>query len=187
MIELEILVELKSSQEDTIKIFDRFEFVSESYIEDIYYFDPLREDLKPEDDFRLNASFRLRNKVGKAFMTYKNDVFEQGRWLYSDELETDIGDFAIAKKIVESLGLRELVVLKNTKRIYHFNDYEIVLEQVEHLGQFMEVELKTPVSESDAVEKKKGIQEFIDSLGLDVSEELNCGKPELFLRKNMGN
>ena len=31
---------------------------------------------------------------------------------------------------------------------------------------------------------KKEIQNFIDGLGLNVSEELNMGKPEMYMKKN---
>ena len=36
----------------------------------------------------------------------------------------------------------------------------------------------------ETVEVKKEIQQFIDSLELNVSEELNMGKPEMMIRKN---
>ena len=50
------------------------------------------------------------------------------------------------------------------------------------LGYFIEVEYCTN-EDVDVVEVKKKIQTFIDRLGLNVSKELNMGKPEMMLRK----
>ncbi len=46
----------------------------------------------------------------------------------------------------------------------------------------MEVEY---LNETDDIHKiKKEIQDFIDNLGINVSKELNIGKPELFLKRH---
>lgn len=183
MIELEILVEVNSSYEQALEVLDQFNFLQENFTEDIYYVDPLRDTLQP-NDYRLQASFRLRYKGNKSFMTFKNDHFQGETWLYSDEYETEIGDFVTAQKILKHLGFEKLVVLRNLKRIYRHDSYEIVLEKVENLGCFLEVELKDSITENEIISQKAKIQSFIDSLELSVSPELNCGKPELYLRRN---
>jgi adenylate cyclase class IV len=58
----------------------------------------------------------------------------------------------------------------------------IEFESVKDLGLFLEVEFCTD-DDVDVATVKKEIQQFIDSLGLAVSKELNAGKPELMLRK----
>ena len=61
---------------------------------------------------------------------------------------------------------------------------QVFIEEVEKLGNFMEVEICT--DEDVSVKKvKKDIQNFIDSLGLDVSEELHIGKPEMMIKKGL--
>ena len=62
-------------------------------------------------------------------------------------------------------------------------DYEIVLEEVEDLGYFMEVEYCTN-EDVDVKNVKKQIQSFINSLDIKVSEELTMGKPEMIIKKN---
>ena len=47
----------------------------------------------------------------------------------------------------------------------------------------MEVEYCTN-DDVDINNTKKEIQEFIDSLNINLSKELNMGKPEMYLRKN---
>ena len=63
-----------------------------------------------------------------------------------------------------------------------YNDYEIVFETVKDLGYFIEVEYCTN-QDIDIKAKKEEIENFINSLGLNVSEELNIGKPEMMINK----
>ena len=85
--------------------------------------------------------------------------------------------------IINKLGFKELLTIHNSKRTYETGKYEIVLETVKDLGYFLEVEYCTN-EDVDVKEVKKDIQSFIDSLGLNVSEELNMGKPEMMIRKH---
>lgn len=50
------------------------------------------------------------------------------------------------------------------------------------MGLFLEVEYCTDIDGDVKMEKK--IQEFINSLGINVSEELNIGKPEMYMKKH---
>lgn len=182
MIELEILVEVKSAYHVALKELNKFKFISEDYVEDVYYYDPLRKDLLPNNN-RLYSSFRLRKKGNNFYVTYKNDIFLGDKWLYSNEQEVQISNFDTMKEILDKLGLKPLVSIENKKKIFNYNDYEIVLEKVDNLGVFLEVEIKREIEESQIFKEKRKIQEFINSLNLEVSEELNSGKPELLLKK----
>ena len=123
-------------------------------------------------------------KNKEHYTTYKVDKFdEDGKWLYSDEYETKFDDLFMLNNIINKLGFKELLTIHNSKRTYETGKYEIVLETVKDLGYFLEVEYCTN-EDVDVKEVKKDIQNFIDSLELNVSEELNMGKPEMMIRKN---
>ena len=66
---------------------------------------------------------------------------------------------------------------------YIYDKYEIVLEMVKDLGVFMEVEHCT-TDDVDIKSIKNNIQKFIDNLNISVSNELNYGKPEMFIKKH---
>jgi len=87
------------------------------------------------------------------------------------------------KMIFDKLGLVKFIEIDNEKETYIFNNYEIVIENVKDLGLFMEVEYCTK-EDIDIEEEKNKIQEFINSLGINVSEELNIGKPEMYMKKH---
>jgi len=181
MKEIEILVKVYSEKDKVIDILSKFEYKGLDEITDIYYYDPLRNNLKPINN-QINECLRLRTKNNENFITYKKDKFDDNKkWLYSDEYETEIKDSDIIKTILKNLELKELIKIKNKKRVYKYNDYEIVFEVVDDLGLFLEVEYSTN-KDVNILYIKKEIQEFINSLNIDVSEELNMGKPEMMLR-----
>ena len=183
--EVEILVEVLDSKEKALKVLHAFKFEEEKAVHDIYFYDPKRVDLKPEEGGRLNNSFRLRKKGKKAHITYKKDNFHaDGSWNYSDEYETEIQDFEITKKILDNLGIEVLTEVKCTKYIFITDDYEIVLEDVEGLGLFMEVETLKDLDEGDVGEEKDKIRKFMKGLGIKLGKEMDSGKPELMLKKN---
>ena len=76
-----------------------------------------------------------------------------------------------------------LAKISSHKTYYQYKDYEIVLEEVEKLGVFLEVELQNSAKYSDYINEKKKMQKFLNDLNLNVSNELNCGKPELYISK----
>jgi predicted adenylyl cyclase CyaB len=131
MKEIEILVEVLDEKDKVLESLRKFEVVGSKNTLDIYFFDPLRDDLKANVEGRLTRSFRLREKDGKCSVAYKLDNFnEDGIWIYSDEFETSVGDLKTGEQIINHLGLEELVRIDNTKHTFKTNNYEIVLEEV---------------------------------------------------------
>lgn len=185
MKEIEILVELYTDINKCKELLSSYELIGEKYTVDTYYYDPLRDNLKPNEKMQLNECMRVRSKGNKYFLTYKVDHFDKDIWLYSDEYETEINDVEMLNNIIERLGLKKLLVINNRKTIYKSELYEIALEEVDNLGNFMEVEYCTN-EEVDVNEIKKEINKFIACLNLDVSKELNMGKPEMMLHKGLG-
>lgn len=185
MKEIEILVEVLDSKEAVLEKLQAFNYQGIKKTLDIYFFDPLRKNLQPDRNNRLSGSCRLRNKNGQALLAYKTDNFdEKGVWIYSDEHEIEISDFKTGHTILSHLGMQTLIELENEKHTFLTDEFEIVFEDVKNLGLFLEVEAHT-LSDTESVQGvKKRIQQFIDGLKLNVSEELNAGKPELMLRKN---
>ena len=183
MKEIEILVEVYDDINNVKEKLTKFEYIGLKHTIDEYYYDPKRDELKPDNNNQLNHCLRLRTKDNEYCITYKDDVFDNDIWLYSNEYETKIENIDITREIFNKLGLKKFIEIDNKKETYKYNDYEIVIEDVKDLGLFMEVEYCTN-DDVDINNTKKEIQEFIDSLNINVSKELNMGKPEMYLRKN---
>jgi len=184
MKEIEVEVAFDNTKEEVMKVLSKYEFVGEKEITDIYYYDPERDNLKPESDLRLSETFRLRKKDNKCLITYKKQHFEGKLWVYSDEYETEVKDYETVKIIISMLGLVPLITVHNKRRIYKYKDFEIELEDVEGLGCFIEVE-KLSNSEKDEMLIKEEIRDFIRSLKLKNVRELNIGKNQYLLSIKM--
>lgn len=183
MKEVEILVEVYDDIEKLKNVLKQYTYVGLKRTIDEYYYDPLRKNLKPDENGKLNHCLRIRNKNDEFFLTYKDDVFENEKWLYSDEYETKIESIEMIRNIFSKLGLIKFIEIDNEKETYIFEDYEIVVENVKDLGIFMEVEYCTN-EDIDVKKVKDKIQKFIDNLNINTSEELNMGKPEMYMKKN---
>ena len=185
MKEVEILVQVYDNKETVLNSLKYLTFKGKKETLDIYYYDTLRNNLQVKNNKYPIEWFRLRKKNNKSFLTYKKDNYKDDIWLYSDEDETEITEFEIGKTIINKLGLKELITIDNIKHTFETKLYEIVFEEVKNLGLFLEVE-RLKISDTESVEEIKiEIQKFINTLKLNVSPELNIGKPELMLRQNL--
>ncbi len=184
--EVEILVEVFDSKKEALKKLNSFKFLGDKKTLDVYYFDPKRDDLKPDENGQLKNCLRIRDKDGKVSVAYKVDHFDKnGIWLYSDEYEIEASDFSKVEEIFKKLGFEELIRIENTKSTFINEDYEIVLEDVKDLGIFMEVERHNVLDREDIVKVKEEIWNWIKDLNIKVGLELTMGKPELMLRKKL--
>ncbi|AJF62806.1 MAG: Adenylyl cyclase CyaB [archaeon GW2011_AR20] len=182
MREVEILVKVLDSKQKALRLLKKLKFKGAIKILDTYYYDPRRKNLQILNKRYPKEWFRIRNKENKVYIAYKKDYLNKGKWLYSDEYETEVKNTKIIKKIISSLGLKKFFQIDNIKYTYLTKDYEVVLEDVNELGLFLEVE-KLNVKDSDNIIKiRKSIDKFIDRLGINVSSELHIGKPEMMLK-----
>lgn len=184
MKEMELSLAFDNTKEEVLEVLSQFDYIGEKELYDTYYIDPLRDNLKPEDDLRLNETFRIRRNENVCFVTYKKQHFEGKLWTYSDEYETEVKDYKIMEKIVSMLGLEPLITVHNKRTIYKYKDYEIIFEEVENLGCLLEVE-KLSENENEAMSVKEELRNFIRSLNLKNVKELNIGKNQYLLSQKL--
>ncbi len=185
MKEVEVLIRVHSGAEGLEeRLRERAQFVGVVVVDDQYYFDPLRRQQYFSPEGRFVSSFRLRKKDGKARVTQKVDHFDEaGLWTYSDELETEVGDYTTFQQLIETLGFEKLVRLEIVKKTFLTDDYEIVLEEVKDLGTFIEIEALHVVEGVDIESLKKEIRQFAKDLSVEGEEEFLMGKVELLWLK----
>jgi len=106
---------------------------------------------------------RIRNRNGVSFLTFKSlsQSTEVCAW---QEWETKIEDADALEKILSN-GLKRLVEIRKKRKTYALNDFEINLDRIQDLGNFIEVEL---ISEN-IPEAKKRLEKFLKEL--EISEE----------------
>lgn len=184
MIELEVLVEILDTYENAVLALSKYKLIKDILIIDEYFYDPLRKNLKPDSFGKTFECLRVRQCQDESMLTYKQDIYKNGIWQYSNEKELRIEDADSIKEIFYNLGLKELLTIRNKRKYYSYGNYEIVLEDVQELGVFLEVEYKGGISDANIYNTRNDIELFISSLGLCTTPELNAGKPELFIKKH---
>lgn len=112
--------------------------MSESKQMDRYYQPTYRRFLKSSDE-TINEWLRIGIRENKKILNYKN--WHQS--MYCDEYEVEIDDEDNLNKIFLILGLEEIALVDKKRKTYIYQDkYEIALDAVEKLGNFIEIEVK---------------------------------------------
>ena len=101
MKEIEILAEVFDTKDRVKEILNSFNYIGLNKVVDEYYYDPKRDTLKPSKDDELYHCLRLRTKNNKHYITYKDDVYDNNKWLYSNEYETEVEKIDMLKEIEE--------------------------------------------------------------------------------------
>ena len=104
MKEIEVLVEVYDDILSIKNKFEKFDYKGLKNTIDEYYYDPKRDTLKPDKDNQLSHCLRVRSKNNECSITYKDDVFDNGKWLYSNEYETEVEKIDMLKEIFNKLG-----------------------------------------------------------------------------------
>lgn len=76
MKEIEILVDFDNTKEEALEILSKFTFIEEKEVYDTYYEDPLRTNLKPESNLRINELFRVRRKGDVVTLPIKRTILK---------------------------------------------------------------------------------------------------------------
>lgn len=131
---------------------------------DTYYTPPDRDFMAEEYPFEWLS---IRRRGEKALINYKHFYPEHEKiHTYGDEFETVIEDPDKMTAIFQSLHMRELVVVEKVRTTYLLEDaFEIAVDEVVHLGQFIEIEALKDFGGIEAT--RKALEEVAARLGLE--------------------
>lgn len=113
------------------------EKVSEEEMEDVYFGHPCKEYGKSDE------SLRLRKRSGDAELTYKGPRMHLEHTKAREEITLRISDPLAAQRIVERLGFEERMVIRKTRATFLLDKLRVEVDDVEGLGEFVELELIT--------------------------------------------
>lgn len=93
-------------------------------------------DKKPIEEW-----LRVRESDAKASITYKKWYYQKsGRSTHCDEYETNIENADQFKKILRALDFKPVVTVNKVREVYSYLEYEIAIDSVKGLGNFIEIE-----------------------------------------------
>jgi predicted adenylyl cyclase CyaB len=124
---------------------------------------------------------RLENK-GDSCCFKKRVLDEKGKTSHRDEYETKVTNGSTMMQIFEKLGLTEDTIIHKVRTTYLVNtfsnaasttQFEIVFDTVIGLGEFIEIELKTPTEDVKAGKTK--IENLLKEIGITEFTEYDRG------------
>jgi adenylate cyclase class 2 len=113
------------------------EFLGEQLHRDCY-FDDGNSSFKSSD-----RALRLRRQTTadseKNLLTYKGPK-AQGNFKRRQEIEIEVGDFAVAEQLLSMLGYKKALVFEKNRRLWRLGDCVVALDHLPLLGDFVEIE-----------------------------------------------
>ncbi|MDO8498490.1 MAG: class IV adenylate cyclase [bacterium] len=161
--EIEIQVNIKKIQPLLTFLKKKGQFKGKKRQVDTYFI-PAHRDFRAQRP--INEWLRLRDTEGKFSINYKNwHRDEEGKSTHCDEYETKVEDLKKLKKIFQVLDFEEIVEVDKERATWVYKDYEIEIDKVKGLGDFVEIEYIG----KKAVDPKNAAREMIQFL-----KDLGC-------------
>jgi adenylate cyclase class 2 len=132
----------------------------------------------PSRDFaRTDEALRIRREGAVSILTYKGPKLSS-RAKTRFEVETEVGDAGASREILLSLGFTEVAVVSKRRDVFMYGDIEICIDEVEGVGNFIELEKRS----DDREKAERELFELASTLGLSRFERRSY--LELKLEKN---
>lgn len=177
----EIEIKIRISKEKYLelkKLLDKTAKFKGEFTQQDIIFDYINESFIQKDG-SIYKWLRLRKENDKNIMTFKNVYNTKGR--QKDEFEFELSDGEQARKLLEGLGYEKLIEFTKTREKYIYKKhFEIVLDYIQELGYFMEIELLEIPENIDA---EKALEEQAIELNLNLEDESVLGYAHILMIK----
>ena len=121
---------------------------------------------------------RLRTSGKNYGITYKNWHYDdQGISHYCDEYETEVADLDQMRRIFAALDMKPLITVEKTRRRWRYKNYEVSLDRVTSLGDFVEVEYKADKVPADPAHITAEMIIWLREIGVGKIERSLLGYP----------
>ena len=141
--------------------------ISGGTMEDVYFSHPGR------DFGRTDEALRLRKTEDGAELTYKGPRMNIERAKGREEISVKTDNPLAAQRIVERLGFKEFCVVRKTRNSYLYDKLRVELDDVEGLGEYVELEILTESPERgtellETARKELALEKFEPRTYLDL-------------------
>ena len=143
---------------------------------DVYFDAPHRNFAETDEALRLRRE--VEDEKSRTVLTYKGSRVD-GESKTREEIETPIEDVSDVKAILEALGFEPAATVTKTRERWMLEGYEVALDDVEGLDQFLEVEAEATADEIERV--RDGAIEVLRSLDLDPDAQIRTSYLGLLL------
>lgn len=178
-IEVEIQVIIKNPEKVEARLNEVGKFVKSRQQVDKYFVPPYRNFFAKDmpDEY-----LRVRYEESRNHLNYSFLHFGEDGWLRNtDEYETLVDKPEVVEEVFKKIGLIPKVTVKKIRRYFDCGDFEVTLDQIENLGNFMEVEAKKNFGGVDKT--RKACEDFLNNLNIEYNIHKNMGYPRMLYKK----
>ena len=118
--------------------------ICEGVMEDLYFAHPNRDFGKSDE------ALRLRKKADGAELTYKGPRMATQNTKAREEITLMTDNPLTVQRILERLGFKEGYVVRKSRTTYQLDKLRVDIDNVEGLGEFVELEVMTEAPERSA-------------------------------------
>lgn len=174
---MEVEVKVRIIEEDIERKIEEFgaAFVGFEDHTDTYYNTPYRDFSETDEALRIRCTEAEGSEI-TSILTYKGAKVDEDSKTRK-EVEVRIEDARKMDEILSLLGFSKAGNVIKKRRNYRMDEISIVLDDVEHLGRFIELEM-TSEDEDFKLQKEK-IFKILKELGFDKTEVIRESYLEL--------
>lgn len=174
-VEIEIQVKIENSNPLLEFLNKNGKFKYETHQIDEYFIPAHRDFIAVRP---INEWLRLRDSSGKLSINYKNwHRDENGKSIYCDEYELSIEDINRMKRIMQALNFKSVTIVDKTRKSWDYKDYEVSMDSIKELGDFVEIEYKGDDKNADPKKITAGMIKFLKDVGCGKIEQNHVGYP----------
>lgn len=186
----EITTRVLMTNEELYKLLDDegFTFEGSYEIEDTYYSSlGSKEEVKKYDyQTLISKSMIVRNVTsddgGEQALIYKNKKFDDlGNVIGENKLRLQVEDCGRLNMILTQTGFESWCKVYNCSKWYKRGELEIIVQEVENLGTFIEIEEFESISHLSDEEKFNALIKVLDELNIKTTDEYSIKKPFMLL------
>lgn len=181
--EIEIKVILKNPDQVEKRLKEIGKLIKEEEQKD-EYFVPKDNDFFAEHPTREYLRIRYKGDTSKLCYHYCH-YDDKGELLKTDEYETEIKDPEMMATILKNLNFVKRVTVVKHRTYYEYKGFEVLIDKVDGLGCFLEVEAKENSFPSNITveEVRNSCYEILKEIGAEWEHVPRGGYPDLLIRK----
>ena len=184
MIEVEIKLPVKDKDSLENKLtamgFVKGKLVRESDI----YFNSENYDLRERDSaLRIRTCEDAENESVVTTITYKGPKLDDVS-MTRKEVETEVSDASAFLEIFKGMGFYPLAPVRKLRQYYHMGEMTACVDRVEHLGDFLELEVLVSKEEERELALQQ-IEDVLKELGHDKAETTRTSYLSMLQKKEV--
>ncbi|OGS45014.1 MAG: hypothetical protein A3K76_01595 [Euryarchaeota archaeon RBG_13_57_23] len=129
--------------------------ISDGAMEDLYFAHPIKDFGKSDE------ALRLRKTADGAELTYKGARMALEHTKAREEVTLKTDNPLAIQRILERLGFKEVYVVRKSRRTYQLDKLRVEIDDVEGLGEFVELEIMTESPERSATLMETARKELV--------------------------